>query len=242
MAVINVRVDDEVRDALEDLAAAEGLSLSEKARDLLGDAVPQLANFKYNQRGDQPAPESLSFMERKTLSMLHTILSQVTRDPDDAEYEEKLAEAVRSGYTGEYWREAAGFATELTRQETRLLFDILQMFRVLQFSIRRQKDAGTPLDEKLLRSLSYRGFDFNDALEGQMASYVAYLIDDNRWAELKPFIEDSDGGNSHMEMLDVYRRMLKEHRRIMAGRERRSGLDDIELSLDELRRVAEARP
>ncbi len=226
MVTINVRVDDQVRDALKDLADAEGVTLSEYIRDLLREAVFPLAHSTDSQfrHGDEPAPETLSFMERKTLSMLHRILGHVL--PEDAngvdgdnEYQMRCASMLEEGFTGEYGKEVAGFATELSKRDSRRVTDILQMFRVINSSISEIGKSETPIASDLVEQLAYQGFDYNDALEGQMASYVQHLLASGRWSELKPAVAASDDGNSHMKMLEVYMRMLAEYRRIMASRE-----------------------
>lgn len=87
----------------------------------------------------------------------------------------------------------------------------------------------------------FRGFDHNDALEGHMASYVDFLMREDRWTELKPQVQRHDNGNSHGLMLDTYLRMLAEYRRIMDGRERGFSRTDYLLTLDELQRVSASR-
>lgn len=73
-----------------------------------------------------------------------------------------------------------------------------------------------------------------------MADYVAYLIDHGKWQERRVSVEQSDGGNSHAEMLPVYTRMLAEYRRLTESH-RRGGRWDSALSYDELRSIADAR-
>ncbi len=121
------------------------------------------------------------------------------------------------------------------------MIDILQMFRIITFSIQRLAKDGVPIEDKLAERLRFRGFDHNDALEGHMARYVRYQMrDENRWQELQPQAAESDNGNSHMPILAVYMRMLTEYRRIMRGREGSYDRDDYLLSAAELQRIEEA--
>lgn len=53
-----------------------------------------------------------------------------------------------------------------------------------------------------------------------MASNVEFLMSDGRWAKLQEQVDSNDGGNSHSLMLDTYMRMVAEHRRIKASRDR----------------------
>lgn len=246
MAVLNVRVDDYVHEQLKELAEAEGITLSDFVRDLLRGAVVPI-DERSARHGDQEAPESFSVRDRLVLSMLHRILARVL--PEDAngedgdeEYQLKKAEILESGFTGEYWFEVAGFETELSKKDSRLVIDILDMHRIITFSIGRLEKAGEPVDKKLARLLRFRGFDHNDALEGHMARYVRFLMRDGRhWEELIPQIEESDNGNSHMQVLEVYKRMLTEYRRIMNGRKDRYSDAAYLLSVDELQRLADAQ-
>ncbi len=74
-----------------------------------------------------------------------------------------------------------------------------------------------------------------------MASYVEFLRSDGRWPELQPQIDRNDDGNSHSLVLDTYTRMLAEHRRIKASRDRGFHREDYLLSMEELEQIAAAR-
>jgi uncharacterized protein YfbU (UPF0304 family) len=150
------------------------------------------------------------------------------------------AQILEAGYTGEYWFETAGFQTELSKRDCGRVADILDMFRVITYSLERLDGEGSGVDEKLKFRLEFMGFDHNDALEGHMASYVDFLMRDDRWTELKPQLERHDNGNSHHRVLDVYLRMLAEYRRIMDSRGRGLSRTDYYLSPEELRQIAEA--
>ena len=245
MAVLNVRVDDHVRDRLKEMADGEGVTLSEYVRDLLLAAIVPVWDEK-SRHGEEPAPDSMRIIDRQVLSLLHRILARVL--PEDAnevdgdlEYQLLRAKILEEGYAGEYWLEVAGFSTELSKRDCGRVSDILQMFRILTFSIRHLAEDGDPVDEKLAYRLEFQGFDHNDPLEGHMASYVEHQMRDDRWEELKPQVEANDSGNSHAQMLDTYSRMLAEYRRIMDSRERGFNRYDYLLSRDEVEQIAAAR-
>lgn len=247
MAVLNIRVDDRVRDALKERADGEGVTLSELVRDLLMEAVVPVYNEPDGKHGDEPAPESIRIVDRQTLALLHRILAQVL--PDDHPGEEgtpsdqlERAKVLEQGYTGEYWREVAGFSTELSKRDCGRVTDILEMFRNITYSFDQLEEDGTVVDEKLKSGLVFRGFDQNDALEVHMAGYVAFQMrEDHLWRELRPQIERTDNGNSHAPVLDMYLRMLSEYRRIMDSRERGAGRWDYHLSLDDLELIFTAQ-
>jgi uncharacterized protein YfbU (UPF0304 family) len=245
MAVLNIRVDDRVRDQLKEMADDEGVTLSEFVRDLLMEAIVPVYE-REAEHGDVPAPESMRIVDRQMLSLLHRILGRVlpedANDVDgDLDYQLMRASILEAGFTGAYWYETAGFSTELSKRDCGRVSDILQMFRVITYSIDHLSKGGAPVDEKLAYELEFQGFDHNDALEGHMASYVDFLMRDDRWTELKPQLERNDNGNSHSRALDTYLRMLAEYRRIMDSRERGFSRLDYLLSSEELEQIADAR-
>jgi hypothetical protein len=90
MATLTVRVDDDTRDALQEKAQNEGLTLSDLIRGLLLEAVvPVREDEGYV---DGYSPDSLDPKDRQMFSLLHRILARVlpddARDVDgDAEYQ-----------------------------------------------------------------------------------------------------------------------------------------------------------
>jgi len=246
MATLNLRVDDDIRVALETRARERSQSLSEYIRDLLREAVVDVRDdTATGKSGDEPAPTRLTFLERKTLSMLHRILARLIEEDDSggpeggADDQRQLAEVLEQGFTGEYWLEAAGFSTELTLRDCRRVNDFLEMFRICQYSIRRLGETGVTVPTELSRSLTFRGFDHNRPLEHHMSMYVKHLVEDERWSEIAPLLEKT-GGNSHIPMLETYDRMLAEYRRLMDPRQR-AAFDDFALTAEELATIAAAR-
>lgn len=244
MATINVRIEDHVRESLNELAAAQGVSLSEYIRDLLREAAVPITDRDEARSGDEPAPETLQFIDRKVLSLLHRILGRVL--PEDAEgsdgnrdYQLARARVLEKGFTGEYWMEAVGFSTELSPRDSGRVHDILQMFQVLGDNLARTSDTEDAVGADEHDTLTFQGFDHNHSLEGHMASYVRHLVDDGRWEGFQPLLT-KNGGNSHMPMLDIYSRMVAEYRRIMDSKERRYSRADYHLSTDELKAIAAA--
>ena len=246
MAVLTVRVDDRVRDQLKELADGHGVTISEFVRGLLMEAVVPVFE-REGQHGDEPAVESMRIIDRQVLSLLHRILGRVL--PDDAndtdgdlEYQLMRAEILEQGFTGEYWYETAGFKTELSSRDCNRVSEILQMFRIVTYSISKLENEGMRVDENLAHQLEFAGFDHNDALEGHMAKYVEFQMrDGDHWTELQPQLKRHDRGNSHSPMLDTYLRMLSEFRRIMDSRRHGVRRHDYLLSLEELKQIAAAR-
>jgi uncharacterized protein len=95
--------------------------------------------------GDEPAPESMRIADRQVLSLLHRILAHVVPEGNseiDPRSQLNSARVIQSGFTGEYWREVAGFRTELSKRDCERVLDILDMFRMITFSIRSWKKTG----------------------------------------------------------------------------------------------------
>lgn len=246
MAVINVRVADRVRDQLKELADTEGLTLSEYVRDRLLEVIVPPGSRPSDDYDGEPAPETMRVADRQMLSLLHRILARVLPDyangeDGDEAYQLQRAEIIEKGLTGEYWRTVAGLRTELSKLDCDRVLDILDMFRVITFSLTRLPEKGTPVSDDLAFKLEFEGFDYQDKLESHMATYVEFLMSDGRWSELRPQLERNDGGNSHHQTLDTYMRMLAEYRRIKNSRNRGFHRDDYLLSTEELEQIAEAQ-
>jgi len=237
MPTITVRLDTDIRDAVQARASAEGVSVSDFIRTLLNEAVVPVREAE---RPDELAPESLTTKERNTMALLHHILARVL--PEDGSSTDGIgsrddqlerAKVLEDGFTTEYWVEFAGISPELSRRDSHRVMDILDMFRVTGHSMRTLEERGAPLDERTARTLTYQGFDFNDSLESKMADYVRFLVEDGRWTEQEEFINGPSRGNSHSKNLETYLRMLAEYRSIAA---RRAGRDI--LGADDLKAIA----
>jgi hypothetical protein len=111
---LNVRVDDQVRDELKDMADAEGVTVSESVRELVMAAIVP-GHESEEDHGDQPAPETMRIADRQVLSMLHRILAHVLpKDNDDVDgdkdYQLRRARVIEAGFTGEYCAKLRGSA------------------------------------------------------------------------------------------------------------------------------------
>ena len=213
MGQLNIRLDDHTRDALEALARARDVTVSDLTRSIIDEA---LGRGDPRRRQGDPTPRSLSAIERRVLAMNHQILAHLIVDPDeqgdglDAEYHRNMVEVLESGWTTEYADMFEAFRPEITRRECSLVHDILDMFRTLEHSFRELNDEErASLGEHAEYALVFRGFDFNDAQEGRFASYARYLIRTGRWESMaEHFDAKHEHGNSHAPMLASYQRML----------------------------------
>lgn len=143
---------------------------------------------------------------------VQTILAVNGKLPAEFYDEERLkmaAQVLDKGFSGEYSSILPEAEAELSVADCELVWDILDMFRVLESSVESLGDTGWQglglADAEYYGK--FRGFDGNNNLESKLGSYVRFLIASGRWEEQRGFVEKTDG-NSHCEMLPTYRRML----------------------------------
>jgi uncharacterized protein len=240
MATVTIRIDDDTRDELEEIAHSRGVTLSDLLREqidgLLGREVPMRDG----------TPHTMSVQQRLLLAQQHEILAWLSAGSDyESKHHHDMVKLLREGYAGEYGALFAGIYSEMSRSECKLTWDILDMFSMLQMSIERLSgDDRKALGEDTARRLRYRGFDMNDSRECRMLMYVRYLVDAGRWKDLRPRLaEIGDGGNSHMPCLASYERMLAVYTPIseqITGGERGYSWEERLLTVDDLRQVAGA--
>jgi uncharacterized protein YfbU (UPF0304 family) len=246
MATITVRVDDATRDALQAKAEEERQSLSDFVRDRLNDAVFGFRSEEEPKKTGGLEPESLSALERHQLALLHRILARVlpedANDVDgDKDFQLERAKVLERGYTSEYWVEYASIHPELNARHCDFVNDALELFRIASISIAELRKEGVEVDESLERALTFEGFDHNDRLENQMAGYVQFLVEDEKWTEQKDVVFGPDRGNSHSQMLPVYSRMLTVFREVKQNPARKASRRSYLLKEHELRKIAAAR-
>jgi len=143
------------------------------------------------------ANPKLDEIQRTILANQYRILSKL--DPTGGW--DKALEVVENGYELEYQFEDRNVLDE---DQCREVLDILTMYRALKDSYARlgnEEQAG--IDASRLKFL---GFDGNDPTESQYMAYVNYLWKTERFTESKD--DGQDGANSHMPVLDLYRRMM----------------------------------
>ena len=222
VATLTIRVDDDLRDQITGAAAERGVSISEYIRDAI--EVRQSFELVDGLRSSRPvdrAPISLSQFERKVLIMLHRNLlaAHGQLDPGyyDAEDEVRAIKALEGGYAGEYPEEFSETQNAMTVTECELVWDIFDMFRIIQASVRKLGgDGWSEIGVEDAEELgTFQGFDLNDDFEAKLLMYAEYLIENDKWVEQREaFSRENDRGNSHRQMLPTYRAMLTEFKPI----------------------------
>lgn len=120
--------------------------------------------------------------------------------------------------------------------------DVLSMFDSVKPSICRlaSDDPADPLTDSELSQLHFGGLDGNDSREGRMATYVEYLLDEDRWQPVKEDWQAADRGNSHMPTLASYLRQLEVYTPMWQSVLDRRSCSGPLLTTAELRQIAEA--
>jgi len=235
MATVTIRLDDNTREELEEFARTRGVTLSDLLRDqidaLLGRHVPIRADV----------PRALSFQQRQVLALQYEILALLHADDEyELQHNHTMAEVLREGYAGEYGTVFGAMQPEMSRSECKLLWDILDMFRMLSASIDRlSADDRGALGKDNEGRLRFGGFDLNDSREGRR-----HLVGTDRWTEIKSRLaEIGDNGNSHSPRLSSYERMLAVYMPIHEDStrgKRGHSMDAWLLTVSELKQIAEA--
>jgi len=237
MPTITLRIDEQKRSELEALARGRGETLSDLIRAAIDDVV-------LGREGDRSpirtGPPSLTLVERSLLATQHRMMARMEDVDYESENHRSMAEILENGFSGEYDTLFANFDPELSRSECRLLWDLLDMFRVVEASLSRLDDEQKKeVGDHAEHALSFRGFDGNDALEGRLARYTRFLVDQGRWTEQAKVLKH-DGGNSHTPMLETYQRMLVAFDPIWSKRTSdysRGSEDRFHLELEDLKAV-----
>lgn len=135
--------------------------------------------------------------------------------PDEASHYAIQRTAFEEGYESHYsWAMEHISESTLSAEETREVIDTLDMFSALKRSVNQLQDK-SELNEY---SLKFRGYDGNHSKEVQLLGYARYFV-----VELERFQDILEGQekyfdfNSHMEMRQVYQRMLDVWKKIPAG-------------------------
>lgn len=245
MATVTIRLDDDTRDRLAAAAEARGLTLSTYIRDAL-EVHLELEPSEDLEERPGGGGVVLTTYERKVLQMLHRITLATHGDLDrsyyDAEGEVRMIKVLEGGFASEYDQEFADIDESMPRAECELVWDILDMFRVIKASVDALgEDGWTMLGMEGAESKgTFRGFDLNDSQESRLLAYARYLIASDRWAEqAEVFSRENDGGNSHRRMLPTYRAMLRVFKPLWREAVRGARWH---LSPEDLKRVLLARP
>ncbi|MDU6337091.1 MAG: YfbU family protein [Clostridium sporogenes] len=168
----------------------------------------------------------LSKKERLMLWNQYEILKALY--PDDIENYEIYQKIVLDGYKYNYENLATWILDETPEEVSKFVFDVFNMFRILNNSFSALKDKEKLEIDKT--KLCFSGYDGNE--ETDYYSYTNFVIDDlKRYEELS---EDKNFQlNSHCQMVNTYKKMLNKWVEIRAGKYDNLTLEQIKKIIDE---------
>jgi len=147
----------------------------------------------------------LSPFERVLLINQFEIRKATTKDKDTIEWLERMIEVLESGYEF-YYRELVERFSSFEEDESRFVMDVLDMYR------RIEDYKGTnPKDDEIHKMPWSHFFGFDGNNESKYLGFVRFLFKQKSpelWVEQRKYAKKTDGYNSHMPTLDIYRRML----------------------------------
>ncbi|MGV0389582.1 YfbU family protein [Corynebacterium sanguinis] len=242
MQTITLRVPDDLRSLIAEAAEANGQSQSDYMRQAIEVHVKRV-DPKHDRK---PAEKNitLTYYERASLVLQHQILlatqGHLPEEAYDSEWHERAVEALEYGYEGEYPRLFPSHTQVLNAYDCELVWDILDMFRVIHFSVEALGENGWDSIgvENAEWFGKFQGFDYQHERESQMAGYTEYLVKSGRWIEQEQLVEE--GVNSHHQMLPTYQAMLGAFKPIY--REAVRGIGPSHLSIRDLRKILLAAP
>lgn len=139
--------------------------------------------------------------DRLVLINQYKILANL--DKSEADHYVELIKILESGYAIFYSQLDEWISDEMPEEDGRFVLEILDLYRAIEDIKRASKDS-----RLLTHAYSYfHGFDGNN--ETEYMGFCRFLIEtQNKFQEQKQYLIKNDNLNSHMPMIEKYRRML----------------------------------
>lgn len=242
MQTITLRVPDELRTLIAEGAQANGQSQSDYMRQAIEIYVKRVDPDLDRRPTEKNI--TLTSYERASLILQHqTLLAAQGHLPEqsyDSEWHERAVEVLARGYEGEYPQLFPSYTEALNAYDCELVWDILDMFRVIHFSVEALGENGWDAIgvKNAERFGKFKGFDHQRERESQMADYTKYLVKSGRWTEQEKLVKK--GTNSHRQMLPTYQSMLGAFKPVW--REAIRGGGRSHLSAKDLQKILLAAP
>ena len=242
MQTITLRVPDDLRTLIAEAAEANGQSQSDYMRQAIEVHVKRV-DPKHDR---QPTEKNITLTsyERASLILQHQTLlaaqGHLPKESYDSKWHERAIEVLERGYEGEYPQLFPSHAEALNAYDCELVWDILDMFRVIHFSVEALGENGWDAIgvEHAEWFGKFKGFDYQNEREIQMAGYTEYLVKSGRWTEQEELVKK--GTNSHRQMLPTYQSMLGAFKPVWREAVRGGGCSH--LSTQDLRKILLAAP
>lgn len=122
---------------------------------------------------------------------------------DEADHYNELIEILQSGYEIFYSMIDEWVSDDMPSDECKFVLDILSIYRVIE-DLKRSSKNGKLISHHFAY---FMGFDGNN--ETQHMSFARFLINEQgKFGEQQQYLRKNDGLNSHMPMIEKYRRMI----------------------------------
>lgn len=237
MATVTLRLADQTRDELEQLARGRNSTVS----DILREAIDGLLGRDIGlPRTD--VPRSLNMVQRRTLALQHEILARLEPGEDEREAHRRSVRILNGGFTTEYATEFFATNAEISPADCTLVMDLLDMFTVLQVALDKLEDGAlAKVGDHARALLEFSGFDYQNRRESRLADFAGHLIADGRWNILAHhFGDECRCPNSHMPRLERYRRTLLAYNTVIGDRTASGGIrgrDTHLLDAEDLKKI-----
>jgi uncharacterized protein len=143
----------------------------------------------------------LTKKDRLLLINQYRILAAIDK-PEESHYLE-LIEILQNGYEIFYSSVGEWISDDMPEKEGRFVLNVLDLYRAIEDAKRSTRDPSL-LEHHFA---VFPGFDGNN--EAEYLGFCRFLIEkQGKFQEQEQYLSQNDGMNSHMPMVDKYRRML----------------------------------
>ncbi|PKQ78778.1 hypothetical protein CJP16_09535 [Aeromonas sobria] len=145
----------------------------------------------------------MEFTRKERLNLINQYKILAKLYPEDAEYYDELREILEDGYEIFYSMVDQWIGDDMPKEEGEFVLNILDLYRFIEDYKRISKDESIISHYRS----SFMGFDGNN--EGEYMAFARFLIiKQGKFSEQKDYLRKNDNLNSHMPMVDIYKRML----------------------------------
>lgn len=151
----------------------------------------------------------MKLQKKDRLLLINQYKILATLDKSEESHYLELIEILERGYAIFYSMIDEWVSEDMPEAEGRFVLNILDLYRAIEDVKRSTKDS------RLLEHTYgvFPGFDGNN--ESEYLGFCRFLIEkQGKFQEQEQYFSKNDGMNSHMPMVDKYRRMLEEKKAV----------------------------
>lgn len=170
----------------------------------------------------------MELLKKDRLLLINQYKILAALDKSEESHYLELIEILERGYSIFYSMIDEWVSEDMPEEEGRFVLEVLDLYRAIEDVKRSSKD---------IRIVSHThgvfpGFDGNN--ESEYLGFCRFIIEkQGKFQEQTQYLQKNDGMNSHMPMVEKYRRMLEEKRAI-------SSPDSWRLNVEQALRVLDA--